>query len=117
MHDNPSINLVSFEYKAENRTDKVRKVIGVRPAEDDDCIQSIYNGFNSQLNPIAVTKIISEWEPSESDLGFIKNTFINAELEFHWSRPKTGKEWKEAIAKVTKEMKELIAEKLQNFKS
>jgi hypothetical protein len=107
MNIDPTMNLVVFEVKHNN---KVERFTAQGATKDANCIKKAWESIRQQqsLQPTHVSQIYSEWQPSDEDKTFLEKTFDKAKVSYSFERPSDGN-WEVAFAKV----REIIEQSLK----
>ena len=86
MDTDVSRNVVVFQLK---RWRDQRHAIADGPTHADDCVAQAWATVQQESNAVAkhVVALHSEWEPSASDLAFIRKNFPKAAFTFTFQRP------------------------------
>jgi hypothetical protein len=99
---NPEENIVVFEIRT---TDGLQKLIGRGPTVSTDCLEGIWRAISaSGVVAAAVTRVYSEWEPSDADKRFVRESLYAAPLTYSFSRPDSDADWPAALLAAQREL-------------
>jgi len=99
----PSLNTVVFEYKKDNET---VQVTGKGTTRSADGIQEAWTRVEakSQVDASAITRVLTEWDPTTQDEEFIGATFPETvKVRSKYERPATEEGWDKALAAAAKD--------------
>jgi hypothetical protein len=100
MDVDPSTNMVVFDIEGQGEP-----YVTSGATQDDYCVQRAWLSLPVKHNRVArkVARIYSEWQPSPTDIQFIKRTFPKAALTYSFERPDAGG-WGDAFAAARREI-------------
>ena len=109
MNTDSNINMVVFEIRTASG---LEKVMCEGPCRADDCLQQLWNALKRQRGIAGndVTRIYSEWEPSNEDKVFVSQACPNAPLTYSFSRPARDG-WERAIREAKATIESALAKK------
>jgi hypothetical protein len=111
MDADPSKNTVVFEFKRWLSKDTA---IAQAATRADDGIEQAWKlaSTEKRIKASQVTRIFSEWEPTQADAAFIKQTFPKAEISFSFARPDSAEGWDSALAEARRAMMNAMGEQM-----
>jgi hypothetical protein len=102
----PADNVVCFELRT---PEGLQTLTGHGPAVAEDCVEGIWRAISAAgFEAAAVARVYSEWEPSDADKRFVRESFHSVPLTYSFSRPDTDAGWPAALLVAQRALNEAL---------